>query len=294
MSRNSERIILVTGATGRQGGSVYRHLQKKGFRLRALVRDTNSNQARRLIGSGQEVFQGSFDNSDSLVRAMTGVYGVFSVQSYTAREMEQGVAVIEAAKRRNVSHFVYSSVGAADEETGIPHFESKIKVEEHLRSSGLQYTILRPVFFMENWQRGFGESIRNGQLQQPLSPTTRLQMVAVDDIGAFAALAFEHPGQWKNRLLSLAGDELSMQQITEAFSRRSAKDLTYVQVSWDQFEKNMGRDLTIMYHWFQENGFHFNIDEVRREYPLTHDFNRWLDAYWDRTWEASDTRQERR
>jgi uncharacterized protein YbjT (DUF2867 family) len=129
------------------------------------------------MGYGEKVFQGSLDDPDSLMRAMDCVYGVFSVQPYTANEIQQGVAVIETAKRQGLSHFVYNSVGAADEETGIPHFESKLKVEEHLRSSGLQYTIVRPVFFMENWQRGSGESIRNGQLQQSLSPTTNLQMV---------------------------------------------------------------------------------------------------------------------
>ena len=280
-SKSSERIILVTGATGRQGGAVYRHLEKKGFKLRALVRDPDSNQARQLMGYGGEVFQGSLDDSDSLTRAMDGVYGVFSVQPHSANEIRQGVAVIEAAKRQGVSHFVYSSVGSADEETGIPHFESKIKVEEHLRSSAFQYTILRPVFFMENWWRGFGASIRDGQLQQPLSPTTKLQMIAVDDIGAFAVLAFEHPGKWKNRTFSLAGDELSMQQIIDAFSRVTSQEVKYVQVSWDQFEKNMGRELTVMYHWFEEKGFHFNIEEVRREYPLTHTFDRWLEAYWN-------------
>jgi len=280
VSESSERIILVTGATGRQGGAVYQRLQKKGFKLRALVRDLNSNQARQLMGYGEEVFQGSLDEPDSLMRATDGVYGVFSVQPYTANEIQQGVAVIEAAKRQGVSQFVYSSVGSADEETGIPHFESKVKVEEHLRSSGLQYTIVRPVFFMENWQRAFGESIRNGQLQQPLSPTTNLQMVAVDDIGAFAALAFEHPGKWKNRTFSLAGDELSMQQIAGAFSRVTARDVKYVQVSWDQFEKNMGRELTVMYHWFEEKGFHYSIEDVRREYPQTHSFERWLEVSW--------------
>ncbi len=279
VSKKSERIILVTGATGRQGGAVYKHLQKKGFKLRTLVRDPDSNKARQLMGHGKEVFQGGFDDPDSLLRAMDGVHGVFSVQPYTVNEIQDGVAVIEAAKRRGVSHFVYSSVASADEETGLPHFESKVKVEEHLRSSGLQYTIVRPVFFMENWHRGFGESIRDGQLQQPLSSTAKLQMIAVDDIGAFAALAFEHPGQWKNRTFSLAGDELSMQQIADAFSRVTARDVKYVQVSWDQFEKNMGRELTVMYHWFEEKGFHFNLDEARREYPLTHTFNRWLDAY---------------
>jgi uncharacterized protein YbjT (DUF2867 family) len=283
VSENSERIILVTGATGRQGGTVYQQLQKKGFKLRALVRDPNSNQARQLMEYGEEVFQGSLDDPDSLMRAMDGVYGVFSVQPHSANEIQQGVAVIEAAKRQGVSHFVYSSVGSADEETGIPHFESKVKVEEHLRLSGLQYTIVRPVFFMENWRRGFGASIRNGQLQQPLSPMAKLQMVAVDDIGAFAVLAFEHPGEWRNRTFSLAGDELSMQQIADAFSRVTARDVKYVQVSWDQFEKNMGRELTVMYHWFEEKGFHFNIEEVRREYPPTHTFDRWLEAYWNTT-----------
>ena len=282
-SKNSERIILVTGATGRQGGAVYRHLQEKGFKLRALVRDPNTNQARQLMGYGEEVFQGSLDDPDSLIRAMDGVYGVFSVQPHSANEIQQGVAVIEAAKQHGVSHFVYSSVASADEETGIPHFESKLKVEEHLRSSGLQYTIVRPVFFMENWHRGFGASIRNGQLQQPLSPTAKLQMIAVDDIGAFAGLAFQHPDEWKNRTFSLAGDELSMQQIADAFSHVTARDVKYVQVSWDQFEKNMGRELTVMYHWFEEKGFHFNVEEVRREYPATHTFDRWLEGYWNTT-----------
>ena len=283
MAKNSERIILVTGATGRQGGAVYRHLQKKGFSLRALVRDPSSDQARQLKGHGEKVLQGSLDDPESLMRAMDGVYGVFSVQPHSANEIQQGVAVIEAAKRQGVTHFVYSSVGAADEETGIPHFESKIKVEERLLSSGLKYTIVRPVFFMENWHRGFGASIRNGQLQQPLSPATNLQMVAVDDIGAFAALAFEHPGKWKNKTFSLAGDELSMQQIADAFSRLTGQDVKYVQVSWDQFEKNMGRELTVMYHWFEERGFHFDIEQTRREYPLTHSFDRWLQAYWSTT-----------
>lgn len=174
VSNNSERIILVTGATGRQGGAVYQHLQKKGFKLRALVRDPDSNQARQLMGHGDKMLRGGFDDTDSLLRAMDGVYGVFSVQPHSANEIQQGVAVIEAARRQGVSHFVYSSVGGADEETGIPHFESKIKIEAHLLSSGLQYTIVRPVFFMENWYRGFGASIRKGQLQQPLIPTTTL------------------------------------------------------------------------------------------------------------------------
>jgi nucleoside-diphosphate-sugar epimerase len=116
-----------------------------------------------------------------------------------------------------------------------------------------------------------------------LSPTANLQMIAVDDIGAFAVLAFADPGKWKNRTFSLAGDALSMQQIADAFSRATARNVKYVQVSWDQFERNMGRELTVMYHWFEEKGFHFNIEQVRHEYPLTRTFNRWLETSWNTT-----------
>jgi hypothetical protein len=105
----------------------------------------------------------------------------------------------------------------------------------------------------------------------------------VDDIGAFAMLAFEDPGKWKNRRFSLAGDELSMQQIADAFSRVTARDVKYAQVSWDQFERNMGPELAVMYQWFEEKGSHCNIEQVRREYPLTHAFDQWLEAYWNTT-----------
>lgn len=290
MSKNSERTILVTGATGHQGGAVYRHLRKKGFKLRALVRDPNTEKARQLMGGGEEVFQGDYEDFESLVRALDGVDGVYSVQPYTddaATEIKQGIAVIEAANRQDVSHFVYGSVVCADQQTGIAHFESKGRIEEHLRSSGLNYTILRPVFFMENWQTMFSEPIGHGEIPLPLSPSTRLQMVAVDDIGAFAALAFEHPGKWHNRAFSLAGDELSMEEIAAAFSRISLKEVRYKQVPWDQFEKQAGHELTVMYRWFETQGYSVDLDEVRREYPLATTFNRWLEGYWRATVAAS-------
>lgn len=292
MSKNSDKIILVSGATGHQGNAVYRHLQKKGFKLRALVRDPSTEKARQLMGRGEEVFQGDLEDTESLARALDGVYGVYSVQPYTddaATEIKQGVALIEAANRQGISHFVYGSVVAADEPTGIVHFESKGKVEEHLRSSGLNYTILRPVFFMDNWQTTFAEPIMLGEIPLPLSPATKLQMVAVDDIGTFAALAFEHPGKWKNRTFSIAGDELSMQQIAESFSRVLSRDVRYIQVPWDQFERQGGHDLAVMYRWFESQSYHVDIDEVKREYSQTTTFNRWLEGYWSASASAAAT-----
>jgi len=283
MSKNSQRTILVTGATGQQGGAAYRHLRKRGFKLRALVRNPDSDKARQLMGAGEEVFHGSLDDPDSLSRALDGVYGVYSVQRYTedaAGEIRQGLALIEAANRQGVSRFVYSSVGSADEQTGIAHFESKGKIEEHLRSSGLDYTIFRPVFFMENWQTIFGAPIQEGRIPLPLSPTTKLQMVALEDIGAFIALAFEHEGKWRNRTFSLAGDELSMQGIAEALSRAAAKPVQYMQVPWNEFEKQAGHGMTVMFRWFETHGYHVDLDAVKQEYPQTTGFNRWLETYW--------------
>lgn len=283
MSHNTEKTILVTGATGQQGGAVFRALRKRGFRLRALVRDPNSDRARALIGHGEEVFQGDLDDPGSLTRALDGAYGVYSVQPFTsdiASEIKQGVALIEAANRQDISHFVYGSVVAADANTGIPHFESKAKIEEHLRNSGLDYTILRPVSFMENWQRISGQAVATGEIALPLSPGTRLQMIAVDDIGAFVALAFEHPGKWHNRTFEIAGDELAMSNIADSLSRVTSHEVRYLQTPWDQFEKQAGHDLTAMYRWFEAQNYKVDIDEVKREYPQTMNFNHWLETHW--------------
>ncbi len=283
MLKNNEKTILVTEASGHHGGVVYRHLQKKGFRLRALVHDPYAETARQLMGHGEEVFGGDLDDSASLSRALDGVYGVYSVQPYTedaATEIKQGVALIEAANRQEVSHFVYGSVASADEQTGIAHFESKGKIEEHLRSSGLSYTVLRPVCFMENWQTMMSEPISRGEIPLPLSPATRLQMVALDDIGSFAAMAFEHPGKWKNKTLSIAGDELSMESISQAFSRILSREVRYSQVPWTEFEKQGGHELGVMYRWLEAGGHHVDLDEVKREYPQMTSFNRWLESYW--------------
>jgi uncharacterized protein YbjT (DUF2867 family) len=196
-------------------------------------------------------------------------------------EVRQGTAFAEAANRQGVGHFVYSSVGAADQDTGIPHFESKGRIEQRIRAIGMPYTILRPVFFMENWFM-MRDGIDSGAIMLPLKPETRLQMIAVDDIGAFVALAFEHPGRWHNRAFELAGDDLSMAEIADAFSRVSGRDVRYQQVPWDQFEQQMGHEMTVMYRWFEAQGYHVDIAGVREQYPELTGFNRWLEQKWSK------------
>lgn len=282
MAKEEYRPILVTGATGKQGGAVYRSLRQRGYPVRALTRNPQQPKARALSGHGAEVVTGDLEDPDSLRAAMDGVYGVYSVQDSTGgaeKEIREGINLADAAKRSRVSHFVYSSVGSADRKTGIPHFDSKFQIEEHLRGTGLACTILRPVFFMENWL-GVRQHIEQGTLALPLSPETRLQMIAVDDIGAFAAMAFDNPGKWQGQAVDLAGDELSMNEIAEALGRASGREVRYITMPWDEFEQRAGREMTIMYRWFQDVGYHVDIASLRTQYPDLKTFEHWLRANW--------------
>lgn len=283
MAKNSGKTILVTGATGHQGGAVFRHLREKGFSVRAFTRDPSSEKARNLVGHGAEVVRGDLNDAASLAKALDGVYGVYSVQSFAERgieaEIREGKNLADAANRSGITHFVYSSVVSADKNTGIPHFDSKFQIEEHIRGTGLPYTILRPAFFMENWL-GMRQMIEQGNITLPLTPDTRLQMVAVDDIGALASMAFEQPAHWRGRAVELAGDELSMTELAAAFGRISGREVKYVQAPWDQFEANAGHELTIMYRWFQDVGYDVDIAALRREYSKLTGFERWLQSTW--------------
>lgn len=284
MAANSNRTIVVTGATGKQGGAAFHHLKQRGFTLRALVRNPERPEVRELEGSRVEVVRGDFDDPEAMEQALDGADGAYSVQAWQGgveTEIRQGIAFAEAANRQEVGHFVYSSVAAADENTGIPHFESKGKIEERIRETGMPYTIFRPVFFMENWLM-MRDGIDKGTIMLPLSAQTRLQMIAVDDIGAFVALAFEHSGHWHNRTYQLAGDELSMSELAEAFSRVSGREVRYQQVPWDQFEQQAGHEMTVMYRWFEEKGYNVDIGAVRQQYPELTSFNRWLEQKWTR------------
>lgn len=267
----SQHTILVSGATGQQGGAVARHLLERGFGVRALTRDPEQDAARALADRGAEVVEGSFDDRASLERALDSTYGVFSVQTFfvagVEAELRWGKTFADAAKGAGVEHFVFSSVGGAERETGIPHFESKWAVEEHIRSIGLPATILRPVAFMNNWAGFAKDAILGGQLPQPLSPDTSLQQIAVDDIGAFAALAFSNPDVWVGHAVEIAGDELTMTETAEIFSRILERDVEYVQVPWDVYEEQAGEETAAMYRWFEDEGYGADIEALREEHP---------------------------
>jgi uncharacterized protein YbjT (DUF2867 family) len=280
--QNRVRLILVCGATGKQGGAVARSLLDRGFQVRGLTRNPQKPAAQALADQGAEVVQGDMEERSSMERALEGAYGIFSVQNFWEtgydRQVEQGKTVADAAKAAGVEHFVYSSVGSAHRQTGIPHFESNWEVEEHVRQIELPYTILRPTALMQNWEM-MREMILGGTLAQSLDPDKPLQQVAVEDVGAFAAIAFENPEGWIGREVDLAGDEQSMPEIAETFARVIGREVSYYQVPWDQYEEQMGEELTVMNRWFNDVGYEADIAALRQEYPELTSFERYLRSH---------------
>ena len=276
---NAERLILVTGATGNQGGAVARHLLQRGnFRVRALVRDPNKPAAQALKQAGAELVSGDFSDRASLDRALQDVYGVFSVQGFEdglEAEIRQGKTLADAASSAGIQHFVYSSVGSAERKTGIPHFDSKFQVEEYIRASGLPYTIMRPVFFFYNYN-SMRPMIENGTLPQPLSPETKLQQLSEEDYGKMVAEVFERPADFLKREIEVASVDMTMTEIAAAFSRVLGKSVNYQQIPFEAFEQQAGEEVTIMYRWFENVGYAADLAKLKRDFPTPTDFESYL------------------
>jgi uncharacterized protein YbjT (DUF2867 family) len=270
-----EKTVLVTGATGRQGGAVVRHLSPKGCKLRALTRNTSSHEAQDLARRGVEVVQGDLEDPASLDRAVKGAYGVYSVQDFWAvgakREVRQGKNLADAAKKAGVEHFVYSSVAGAERNTGIDHWESKWEIEKYIRTLGLPATVLRPAAFMEMYYIDQVEiGILRGKLLDPIRADKPYQTIAVDDIGAFAALAFERPTEFIGLELEIAGSELTNPEAAQVFSRVLGKPVKFQKLPMLMVRLFLGREFYQMFRWFNTAGFQADIAVLRRRYPEVH------------------------
>ena len=282
------KIILVAGATGKQGGAVIRHLQEKGWRIRALTRNSSSKAAQALASKGIDVLQGNMNNLQSLEKAMDNAYGVFSVQDFwivgVKEEIQQGKNMADAAKKAGVQHFVYSSAAGADRESGVDHFESKFVIEEYIRNIGLQATILRPVGFMENYNiPRVKNSILKGKLAHPVMPDKKLQLIPTDDIGALVAAAFEEPEKFFGLAIDIASDELTNPEIAETFSRVMGRPIRFNKLPMLIVRLFMGKELHRMFRWINKVGYDVDIPALSSNNPkvkLT-SLEEWLQRNWD-------------
>src|SRR5258708_22611840 len=212
--------VVITGSTGKQGGAVARGLLERGHKVRAVTRDTNSSQAKSLASAGAALVAASLEDTAALTQALEGATSLFAMTTPSGgadAETRQGVAAADAAKAAGV-HLVFTSVGSANRQTGIPHFDSKYEVEKHIAKVGVRATILAPVFFMENLYFA-KEQLPKGIYASAHPPTTTLAQVAVADIGAVAVRVLEGAGRFTGRRFDLAGDELTGNDVVAILSR---------------------------------------------------------------------------
>jgi uncharacterized protein YbjT (DUF2867 family) len=258
----TDRTILITGATGKQGGATARELAGKGFKLRAMTRKPDSEAAKALAAQGIEIVRGDLDDETSLKPALAGAWGAYAVQNTweagVEKEEVQGKRFAQAARDAGVQHFVYASVASAHLHTGIPHFENKARVEATVRSLGFpSYAIIRPVFFMENLPSPW--FLHGDKLVSTLSPTTRLQMIATPDIGHYGAIAFLDDARFRNLEIDIAGDSVTLPQAADTIGRALGTPLTYVQIPLDDVRKN-SEDFALMLDWFERVGYSVDIE----------------------------------
>jgi uncharacterized protein YbjT (DUF2867 family) len=263
--------VLVTGATGHQGGAVLRHLKARGHRLRALVRDKNSPAAKTLQGLGVEVIQGSFEDAKSLEQAAQFVDAVFLMGTPfgggAEAERKQGISAIDAFRAADVPYLLYSSVASAHQHTGIPHFDSKFAVEHHLRSSGIPFAIVGPVAFMENAISPYAlPSLRQGQLGFGLPADKSLQQVALEDLGAFDTFVLENPTKFRGQRVEIAGDSVTGRQESEILSRATGRPIEYRPIPIEAIRQR-SEDQALMAEWMTHHGYAVDIERLRHDYP---------------------------
>ncbi len=277
--------VVVTGSTGKQGGAVARALLERGHKVRAVTRDPNSGQAKLLANAGAAVVAASLEDTAAIRKALEGATSLFAMTvpfGGTETETRQGIAAADAAKAAGV-HLVFTSVGNANRQTGVPHFDSKYEVEKHSAKIGIRATILAPVSFMENLYF-IKEQLVKGIYAAALPPTRGLAQVAVVDIGAVAVRVLEDAGRFTGRRFDLAGDELAGNNAMAILARVTGRSFTYFQVPLDVIRQRMGEDYVKMYEWFDRVGYTVDRAALRREFPdvAFHNFESWAKTqHWN-------------
>jgi len=266
-----DRTILITGITGQQGGSVARALTGKGFALRGMTRNPEGDAAKALAGQGVEIVRGDLDDEASLRTALAGAWGVFAVQNTweagVEKEEAQGKRIATLARDVGVQHFVYSSVGSADRETGIPHFDNKFRVEETVRGLDFpSFAILRPVFFMENLVSPW--FMNDDKLCTAMDPATKLQMIGVADVGQYGARLFTDAARWAGGAYDIAGDAVTMPEVAATLSRALGRTIEFVRIPIEEVRKN-SEDFALMLEWFDRVGYDADIQGRARDFGMT-------------------------
>ncbi len=284
MSAQHDRI-LVTGATGKQGGATARRLLGDGIPVRALVRDPDTAAARALAELGAELAVGDFDAPDSIAAAVRDVRGVFGVPPAAygpdgwdvELEAARGATLVAAARAARVEQFVFTGVAsfARDKQWGA---NGKRRIERVVADSGMRYTLLRPVRFMENYLfQGFSvDGIRDGVHRHLFPADLPIQMIAVEDIAAVAALAFADPDRLHGRTLDLAGDQRTMRDAAATITRTVGIPVRYEEIPESEAAERGPSILEVWRLAREGDSWNADIPAVREIHPGLRTFDTWL------------------
>jgi uncharacterized protein YbjT (DUF2867 family) len=276
--------IFVTGATGNQGGAALRNLLKQGFHVKALVR----NPAAVKLGphANLEIIKGDLDVPDSYKQHLHDCDGVFCNLTYihgVDKEIRQGFGLVNASRENHVKYFVYSSVIGNDLNTGIPHWESKNKIEDHIRSSGIGHIILRPSSLYENLLIPQVKSrILKGKLVLPTKKNTVQQFIGSEDIGKIATAVFSNPAKYNGLTMNLAAEQMDGEQLATTFSKAMGKEIKFQQLPMLITRLVMGRDLAKMFRWVNNNDACFvkDMQALKNEFPGMTSFEEWIKIHF--------------
>jgi uncharacterized protein YbjT (DUF2867 family) len=276
--------FAVTGATGVQGGALARLLLDRGLPVRALTRHPSSPAAQALRERGAEIAHADFDDRSSLEAALRGARAAFLMSTPFGTdvdtEIRQGVTAVDAAALVGVPHLVFSSVAHADRATGVPHFDSKHAIERHLSASGLDWTVLGPAKFLDNFTGGWAASqLRQGTLALPLSPDRPLAVICARDIAAMAALALTEPERLRGQRIDIAGQMLTPLEMAEAFTAAVGHPITFRQVP-ENIALSYGADLHAMFRYFDTVGLDVDVEALHGGFPDVgwHTMRQWLNT----------------
>ncbi|MCJ1473585.1 hypothetical protein MMC13_002236 [Lambiella insularis] len=275
--------ILITGATGKQGGSVIRALlahpsySPTTFPIYAITRNPSSSSSSRLtaLSPAIKLIQGDTNNAPAIFSALPAKpWGVFSVQVPNKREVPQGKAIVDEAVKAGVSTFVYASVDRGvdsdTDPTDVPHFITKYEIEQHLmakarESNGkMNYTILRPVFFLDNLDWGFlGKLVITAWRDHVAGK--KLKVIATTDIGNFGATACMEPEnpEYRNKALLLAGDDLTFDEADKIFKEKTGQGMPTTYGFLASLLLWAVKDMGLMFRFFREKGFGADIEVLK-------------------------------
>ncbi|MEU8932492.1 NmrA family NAD(P)-binding protein [Streptomyces sp. NPDC048409] len=261
--------IAVLGATGGQGGAVVAALLEAGQQVRAVVRDPASARARALAASGVEVVPGEMTDADSLTAAFSGAAAAYGLttpfQEGLDAEVAQGTAIIEAAARASLPHLVMASVASADRHTGIPHFETKARVEQALSRAGLPATVVAPTYFYDN-ALGALEEVAVGEIAMALPAQTPLQQISRLDLGRVVAAVVADPGLWIGRRVEVAGDDPTPARMARIVGDAAGGPVTFRRIPMERL-RQANPDMAAMFTYLTESGYHVDLAALRADFP---------------------------